>query len=160
MKKQIKRWMIRLVATGLLIVSLLLIIVLNPIPTYANKTTHGHFSIYHNNPINPLFTHKLDQASVLLQSSTFFDSHLQLDVCINDGSIYPDIIQSIHGKAFACGFYNKVVMQANMNCEENFVELNGYKWNLVQLLAHETTHCLQYNQLGSLHSKPFAAIPN
>ena len=34
------------------------------------------------------------------------------------------------------GFYNKVVL-GNLNTEINVVELNGYKWNFTQLLAHE-----------------------
>jgi hypothetical protein len=47
-----------------------------------------------------------------------------------------------------------------MNCKANFVELNGYKWNLTQLLAHEMTHCLQFDELGLIKSNPIATIPN
>ena len=160
MKRQIKKWTIRLAATGLLIAGLLLIIILNPILTYANKTTHRNFSIYHNKTIDPLLISALDQATVLVQTSEFYNNNLDLDICLNEGSSYPTIIKTLRGRAFAWGFYNKVVLQGTMNCKDNFVELNGYKWNLIQLLAHEMTHCLQFNKLGFWKSKPIANIPN
>ena len=160
MKRQIKKWTLRLTATGLLIAGLLLIIILNPILTYAKKTTHKNFSIYHNKPIDPSLISRLDQAAVLLETSEFYNNNLTLDICLNDGSSYPTILKTLRGRAFAWGFYDKVVMQGTMNCKNNFVELNGYKWNLTQLLAHEMTHCLQFGKLGFLKSKPIADIPN
>ena len=160
MKRQIKKWTLRLAATALLIVVLLLLITLNPALTYANKTTHKNFSIYHNKPIDPLLTASIDQAVTLLETSEFYNDNLKIDICLNDGSTYPTIIKAIRGRAFAWGFYDKVVMQGTMNCKANFVELSAYKWNLIQLLAHEVTHCLQFNQLGLLKSKPIADIPN
>ncbi len=160
MKRQIKKWTLRLTVTGLLIAGLLLIIVLNPILTYANKTTHNNYSIYHNKTLDPKLTSTLDQATILLKTSELYNDNLKLDICLNDGSNYPTLIKAIRGKAFAWGFYDKVVMQGTMNCQENFVELNGYKWNLTQLLAHEMTHCLQFDKFGFFKSKPVADIPN
>jgi hypothetical protein len=89
-----------------------------------------------------------------------YEHPLKLDICLNDGSRYPDLIRAIRGPAFAWGFYDKVVLQCALNCAENYVELNGYKWNLTQLLAHEMTHCLQYERLGLMHSKPIRNIAN
>ena len=159
MKQQIKKWTLRLTATGLLIAGLLLIIILNPILTYAHKTTHKHFSIYHNKVIDPILISTLDQATLLLETSEFYNNNLKFDICLNDGATYPTIIKTIRGQAFAWGFYDKVVMQGTMNCKANFVELNGYKWNLTQLLAHEMTHCLQFDKLGLIQSNPIANIP-
>jgi hypothetical protein len=51
-------------------------------------------------------------------------------------------------------------MQGNANFKDNYVELNGYKWNLTQLVAHEMTHCLQFDKLGFWKSNPIANIPN
>ena len=160
MKQQIMKWTLRLIITGLFITGLLLIIVLNPILTYANKTTHNNFTIYHNTKLDPLLTSQLDNARNLLETSEFYNEKLNLDICLNDGSKYTDIIRTIRGQAFAWGFYNKVVLQGTMNCKENYVELNGYKWNLTQLLAHEMTHCLQFYKLGLWKSKPIANIDN
>lgn len=160
MKRKIKKWALRITATGLFIAGLLLIIILNPILTYANKTPHNNFTIYHNTKLNPLLTSHLDQAAELLKTSEFYNGKLNLDICLNDGSKYPAVIRAIRGRAFAWGFYNKVVLQGTMNCKENYVELNGYKWNLTQLLAHEMTHCLQFNKLGFWKSRPIANIDN
>ena len=160
MKRLLKKWMLRLTATGLLITALLLIIVLNPGLTYANKTTHNNYAIYHNKALDPAFTVKLDQATELLKSSEIYNPTLHLDICLNDGSKYPKLIRALRGQAFAFGYHNKVVLQGNTNVTGNYVELNGYRWNLIQLLAHEMTHCLQFKKLGFWKSKPIASIPN
>lgn len=160
MKAQLKKWTLRLTATVLLIAALLLIIVLNPILTYAKKTTHDNFSIYHNRPLDPALTLRLNEAKHLIEASELFDNHLKLDICLNDGSTYPKLIKAIRGQAFAWGFYDKVVMQGIMDCKDNFVEVNGCKWNLTQLLAHEMTHCLQFDKLGLWKSRPIANVPD
>ena len=160
MKRQIRKWTLRLTATALLIVGLLLLITLNPALTYANKTTHKNFSIYHNKTLGRLKTTSIDEAVRLLETGEFYNNNLKLDICLNDGSAYPTIIKTIRGRAFAWGFYDKVEMQGTMNCQANFVELSGYKWNLIQLLAHEVTHFLQFDKLGLVKSKPVANISN
>ena len=160
MKGQIKKWILRVVFTGLFIAGLLLVIILNPILTYANKTTHKNYTIFHNKPIDQILILKVDKATELLKASEFYNSKLQLDICLHDGSKYPELMQVLRGQAFAWGFYNKVVMQGILNYKNNSAELNGYKWNLTQLLAHEMTHCLQFDKLGLWKSKPFANIPN
>ena len=160
MKLQIKKWTLRLTVTGLFIAGLLLVIILNPILTYANETTHNNYTIFHNKPIDPILTIKLDQATNIVKVSEFYNPKLHLDICLNDGSKYPKLIQALRGQAFAWGFYDKVVLQGVANFKDNYVELNGYKWNLTQLLAHEMTHCLQFDKLGLWKSKPIANIPN
>lgn len=160
MKRQIKKWTLRLTATGLVIGGLLLGIILNPILTYANKTTHNTFTIFHSKTLDPTLKATLDQATKLIKSSEFYNSNLQLDICLNDGSTYPKLMQALRGQAFAWGFYNKVVLQGTANFNNNYVELRGYKWNATQLLAHEMTHCLQFDKLGLWKSKPVANIPN
>lgn len=160
MKRHIKKWMLRITATGLFIAGLLLIIILNPILTYAHKTEHASFTIYHQKPIDTLLRVRLDEATALVQKSEFYRQNLKLDICLNDGSVYPTLIRKLRGRAFAWGFYNKVVLQGKMNEKDNYLELNGYQWNLVQLLAHEITHCIQFDKLGFWKSKPVASIPN
>ncbi|MCG6187668.1 hypothetical protein [Maribellus maritimus] len=66
----------------------------------------------------------------------------------------------IQGKAFARGFYNKVVFQGSADYQSNRVELNGYNWNQEQLLAHEAVHCYQNNKFGFWKSNPIANIPD
>ena len=160
MKRQIKTWTLCLTASTLLIAGLLLIIILNPILTYANKTIQNNFTVFHNKTLDPTLLTKLDQATDLLKASEFYNPNLHFEVCLNEGSKYPKLIKTLRGQAFAWGFYDKVVLQGTANFKGNYVELNGYKWNLNQLLAHEMTHCLQFNKSGLWKSKPFANIPN
>jgi hypothetical protein len=158
MRRQIKKWTLFLVGVVFLAVGFLLTVILNPTLTYTKKTTYNNFVIYHNENLDPQLTVALDDATNTLKTSEFYNSDLNLDICLNDGSIYPKIIEAIRGAAFSWGFYDKVVMQGKMNCRENFTELNGYKWNLTQLLAHEMTHCLQFDKLGFWKSNPIAKI--
>jgi hypothetical protein len=160
MKKQVIKWILRLALAVLFIASLVSIIAINPILSYANKTKHNNLTIYHHAKFDPLLTSQLDNATNLLKTSEFYNEPLKLDICLNDGSKYTDLIKAIRGQAFAWGFYDKVVLQGEMNCKENYLELNGYKWNLTQLLAHEMTHCLQFDQLGLWKSKPISNIDN
>jgi hypothetical protein len=155
-----KTWTLRLLATVVLIAGFLLVIILNPILTYANTTSAGAVTIYHQQKLDVDLISSSSQALEILKTSPWYHDGLHLEICLNDGSTYPTIIRTLRGPAFAWGFYNKVVLQGNVNAAANTVELNGYRWNLTQLLAHELTHCMQYDRLGLLKSKPVASIPD
>jgi len=159
MKKQIRKWSLRIIATSLFISGLLLGIVLNPQLLYANKSIDGNYTIYHQQPLDPSFIARLNNADKLLRSGELYNSSLKLSVCINDGSYYPELMQTIRGAAFGWGFGDKIVLAGNMNAGADYVEINGFKWNLTELIAHEATHCLQFNKYGLLHSNPIAKIP-
>ncbi len=154
------KWIYRLTIFALLISGLLFTIILNPILSYSNKTTHKNFVIFHNQPLDKALLAKLDQATELLQSSELYNANLQINLCLNDGSIFPSYIKSIRGQAFAWGFYDYVILQGNANYQENYVELNSYTWNMIQLLVHEMIHCYQFDKLGLWKSKPIKNIPN
>jgi hypothetical protein len=160
MNRQIKKWTLRLTATVLLIAGLMLIIVLNPILTYASKTTQNNITVFHIGALDPTILARLADANELLKASEYYNPNLHFDICLNDGSKYPEFMRAIRGQAFAWGFYDKVVMQGTANYTDNFVELNGYKWNLTQLVAHEMTHCLQFDKLGFWKSNPIANVPD
>lgn len=160
MKEQIKKWTIRLTATGLLISGLLIGIVLNPSLLYANQTVVGNYTIYHNSNIDNGLFNRFESITSSLKKSELYDPTFSLDICLNDGSYYPTLLEKIRGKAFAWGFYNKVVLQGNSNYENNYVDLNGHHWNLEQLIAHEAIHCYQYKKFGFWGSNPMASYPN
>lgn len=107
MKRKIKIWLFRIMVTGLFIAGLLLVIIINPFLTYANKTKHHNFSIYHNKSYDPKLNAILDQAEVLLKNSEIYHHNLQLDICLNEGSGYTNLIKAIRGQAFAWGFMIK-----------------------------------------------------
>jgi hypothetical protein len=160
MKKTIKKWILRFTVTGMFIAGLLLIIILIPFLTYAHHTKQGHYTIFHHKPLESALSIRLDHATQLLKNSEYYDPKLTLDICLNDGSKYSGLMKTIRGQAFAWGFYDKVVLMGKANYKENYVELNGYKWNLTQLIAHEMTHCYQFDKRGFWKSNPVAKIPN
>jgi hypothetical protein len=159
MKKQMIKWLLRFICVILFTVVSLIVVVLNPVLLYANRTTHQNYAIYHNAQLDPTAFSRIDEATKLLKTSELFDPTYKIDICLNDGSIYPTLMRWLRGSAFAWGFYNKVVLQGDANFEGNYVELNGYKWNLTQLVAHEATHCLQYNRFGFWKTNPAANLP-
>ncbi len=159
MKKRLKIWSLRLIATISLIFGLLVIIVFNPSFSYAHQTTFKNFTVHHSTGLNKHLLLRLDETTELLKTSEFFNPELKFQVCLNDGSIYPTLLRTLRSPAFAWGFHTKIVLQGNADYQNNTVELNGYTWNLTQLLAHEAVHCLQFDKLGLLKSNPVAGIP-
>ena len=154
-----KKWSFRIVVTGSFILGLLIMIALCPVLLYADNTASANDIVYHQHQLDPTFITRLNDANALLKASEIYDSKLSLSICLNDGSLYPILMRRIRGDAFGWGFAYNVVLMGNMNATDNTVELNGYKWNLTELLAHEATHCYQFNKFGLLHSNPLACIP-
>lgn len=138
---------------------LLVLILLKPAILHAKKTSFKNYTIYHNKVVDHDLLKSLEEASVLLAKSELYDPRFTIDLCLNDGSPYSSIIEMTHGQSFGVGFANKVSLQGTADYQENTVELNGYKWNLTQLLVHESIHCLQFHALGLLKSNPIGNIP-
>jgi hypothetical protein len=148
MKQKIKKVVLRTGAVLGLCFILLLGIVLNPSLLYSKSSEYGNTTVYHNQELPKEFTSVLRESKKLTRSSEIYDAHFHIDLCLNDGSSYPKMIQLIKGPAFAHGFYNKVVITSEANFAANHAIINGRKWNLTQLIAHEMLHCYQYNTYG------------
>jgi hypothetical protein len=160
MKKQLKKWIFRLFVTGIFLFALLVTCMLTPVFLYANKTVVGNYSIYHNEPLNKNFLKELQQAAVTIKSSELYDPSLKIDVCLKDGSRYPAVIRLVMGRDFVGSFYNKIIAMGDaVNYNDNYVELDGHKWNLTQMLAHAQVHCLEFKKYGLLGSNPIASHP-
>jgi len=159
MRKQTQKWLYRLATTASFLVGLLMILVLNPGLLYADKTLVANYTIYHDAPIDPTFQLRINEATASLKRSELYDPQLKIDICLNDGSVYPAILKWFQGAAFGYGFYNKVVLMGDINSKENYTKIHIYTYNLSQLLAHEMTHCMQFNKIGFWHSNPVANHP-
>lgn len=159
MKKQIIKWALRFISITILFLVSLIVIVLNPALLYAHHIVHQNYTVYHSAQLEAETFSRIDAATELLKKGELYDPNYKIDICLNDGSLYPTLMRWLRGPAFAWGFYNKVVLQGDANFQENFVELNRYKWNLTQLIAHEAIHCLQYNRFGFWRTNPVANIP-
>lgn len=148
MKKTIKKVIVRIV-TFLLISGLTIVgMVLNPSLLYAKNTQIGNITVYHQQTLPPFFAITLQKSLISLSKSAIYDQNYALELCLNDGSIYPEMIGKLKGAAFGHGFYNKVILTAEANYEKNEVELYSRKWQLDQLIAHEMIHCHQFNTNG------------
>ena len=160
MKKQIKKWTLRLTVTSMFCLGFLIGIVLNPSLLYAHHTKVGNYTVYHNKTLDENFVPLLTDATKLIKVSELYDANFKFDICLNDGSLYTSLMNKLLGQAMGWGFYNKVILMGNANYKDNFVELNGYEWNMTQLIAHELTHCLQFHKFGLWKSNPIAKYPN
>ena len=159
-KKSIAIWAIRLVVTGLFSMVLLIGIVLNPSFLYANKTVFANHVVFHNAPIDKNFSVHFNKAIESLKTSPLYNKNIRLEVCLNDGSYYPTLIEKIRGRAFGWGFLDKIVLSGAANYATNSVEVNDYKWNLSQLITHEATHCLQMQYFGFWNAAPIKNHPH
>lgn len=159
MKQSIKKWTIRIAAVLVLLAGLLIGLMFNPFVLYSHRTEVDNFIVYHNEDLDAEIEKRLINAHELLKKSEFYNSDLKLKICLNDGSPYPKLMGWIRGQAFAWGFYEIIVMQGEADFKLNTVELNNYKWNLEQLIAHEAVHCAQFNKLGLWHSNPVKSHP-
>ena len=160
MKKQFKKWTFRLVITGLFLFALLVICMLDPIILYANKTVIGNYSIYHNKPLNKNFPDQLQHANSIIRSSELYVPDLKMDICLKDGSNYPKLIAKVMGKDFLSSFYNKIIFTGDLvNYEKNYIQLDGHKWNLTEMMAHAEVHCLEFNKYGLWQSNPIGNHP-
>ncbi len=159
MRKQIIKWLIGFIFVAIFSLTSLIVIFLNPPLLYAHQTIHQNYTIYHNAQLEAETFSRIDAATELLRTSELSDPNYKIEICLNDGSFYPTLMRWLRGAAFAWGFDDKIVLQGTADFHENYVELKGYKWNLTQLLAHEATHCLQYNKFGLWKTNPVANLP-
>lgn len=160
MNKQLKKWTFRLIFTGLFLIGLLVTFVLSPILLYANKTLIGNYSIYHNKPLDKNFLHRLDESLSIIKTSELYNPELKMDICLKDGSKYPELIERIMGRDLLSTFYNKIVFAGDeVNFEDNYISFDGHKWNLTEMLAHAQVHCLEFSKYGLWDSNPIGKHP-
>jgi hypothetical protein len=160
MKQQFKKWTFRLMVTGMFLFGLLIIFILNPTILYANKTSLGNYSIYHNKPLNKNFQTLLQQSNSIIKSSEIYNPELKIDICLKDGSAYPGLIEKVLGRESISTFYNKVVFNAGeVDFDNNYIKIDGHKLNLTEMLAHVQVHCLEFKKYGLWKSNPIAKHP-
>lgn len=159
MKKRYKRWMFGLTVTVFVLFALLVTLILSPMLLYANKTKIGNYSIYHNKPLDKSFQKQLEESNIIIKSSELYNASLKIDVCFKDG-YYPKLIKAVMSKDFLSSNYNKIILTSDtVNYADNYIKLDGHKWNLTQMLAHAQVHCLEFNKYRLWQSNPIAKHP-
>ncbi len=127
------------------------VLLLNPNLSYANKTQIENITVFHNSALEEGIDLILKDAVAILKTSDIYDQNLDIQLCLNDDKIYPNLHPFAGGTAYA--FANKTIIYASQaNFKDNYAEfswaINNYefrKYNLTALLAHEFTHNLQFN---------------
>src|ERR1700743_1022796 len=83
-----------------------------------------------------------------------------MDICLKDGWAFPALIEKVMGRDLLTSFFNKMVFTGSVvNYSENYVELDGHKWNLTDMRAHAGVHCLEFNKYGLFKSNPLGRQP-
>lgn len=159
MKRKIKTWTMRIAATGFISMCSIVAALFNPGVLYANETIVGNFTIRHHQKLDDAMTDRLVAIDKMVKESELYDPSFRVELCLNDGSYYPELIKTLRGVAFGWGFSDKAIFYGEANFKTNRVHLNGYEWNLEQLFVHEITHCLQHHHFGWLGSNPLARHP-
>lgn len=160
MKTALKKWAIRLSIFIFISCLTIVLTILNPGFLYANKTEFGNYTVYHHAELAPEFEDRLAKVDAMIKASEFYDPTYKFRICVDDGSVYPGIIEKLIGPAFGWGFQNIAAFRGAFDYKNNTVELHGYRWNMEQLITHEIMHCLQFKGLGFLQSNPMSNHPD
>lgn len=151
MYKTIKRVVLGSLSVLLLGTLVWVLLLLNPAWSYAHQTSFGPITIYHNQALEASTEDVLKEAIEIIKTSELYTSDFQVDLCMNDGSRFPEFHPFSGGLAYA--FVDKAVFyhaRPNFSRNRAFNTLAGpnqvhKESNLTWLLAHEFTHNLQFN---------------
>ncbi|MEL6257089.1 MAG: hypothetical protein AAFR87_34160 [Bacteroidota bacterium] len=144
----LKKILIWTVGILLLLVGSLVISLLSPSLFYTHAHAYGQIRILHNEPLEDAWESQIDTALQAIEKSVLFDPNFQIELCLQDGSLYPNYVGLIFGDAFAYGFANKAVLQMPVHPALGYAEKYGKKRDLAELLAHEFIHNFQYQKYG------------
>lgn len=135
------------------------LIVISPQVLFANKLEYKSFSVYyHSDEIN---TEKLksvlDKSEKLLQNTELFKNEINQDIFICNSFNEFTFFALLSRKAFAVNYpITQNIFLSKSSISENFIFRNGEENNkrtLSGAIAHETTHSLLENKLGTLKYK-------
>ncbi|MCE7995542.1 MAG: hypothetical protein HEP71_26420 [Roseivirga sp.] len=148
MIKFLKRLFVRLLMISSVGFLLVILTVISPTLLYGHETEVGEVTIRHEQPLPTGFVTLLEEAMVLVRNSELYDPTFSIQLCLSDGSRYPELIGKLKGEGFGHGFYNIALVSSKVNVKANLATLNGYNWNLKELIVHEILHTYQYNRYG------------
>jgi len=144
-----KKFILRCSALFGISILLLLKVIFFPSISYANKTiVSENITIYHQKSVAPELTKAILRGMELAKASELYNPDFTIDVCLDDGSYYTDLMRFIHGEAFAYGMADKTIIATEINPAENYALLRGRKRHLHELFAHEFLHNFQYDTFG------------
>lgn len=138
---------------------LLLGYILNPTLSYAYQTDIEGLRVYHNQAVSPHLHNIVKESIHILKSSELYDAGFQMELCMEQGTLYPKIIEALLGPDIIRAFSNKNVVLLPTTEEGTAFEWRGNRFNYVQVLAHGMTHNLQYKYHGLWDANPLGMHP-
>lgn len=159
MKKVLKRLLKIALLTFLAATLTIVYITLFPQQLFASKLNYKEFTVYSNNKIDNNIKDILDNAMSLVQKSELYDSRYKYNIILCYNSFYNKIEDQIFGNGPAAKTaLNDVKIKVRIDPKNNLAFITFHKAceaNLTELIAHEMTHCLQYEKYGILKFNPF-----
>ena len=151
MFKTIKRVVLGSLSVLLVGVLVWVLVLMNPAWSYAHQTNFGPVTIHHNQALDPATESILQAAVEIIKSSELYTTDFKVDLCMNDGSKFPNYHPFAGGLAYAFGdvavFYNAQPDFSNNVAQNKSLPADHADdvANLTWLIAHEFTHNLQFN---------------
>lgn len=166
MKRTTKRILFACGTTLGLCLAILAGAVLSPSFLYARKTQFENIAIHHTQPLPTGINSVLTQSLELVKTSELYESGVSINLCLNDGSNYPKLIERLKGQGWAYTVSNNISLNCAADFSENIARWNLEKyqgqnrqWRLTELLAHEMVHAYQANRdFWSAEKHPFWKI--
>lgn len=131
-----------------------------PTLLYAHQTVYKNYTIYHNQALPAGLKPLLDQSFSMLQASEIFDPGLQVELCLNDGSVYPKLVETILGVDLVRAFSHKSVLHGSVHPAEDVLDWRGKRLLFSQWTAHALTHNLQFDHHGLWDANPLGGHAN
>jgi|SRR6056297_2163407 len=151
MKKTIKKVILSLVAVIGISCLIWIVLFIYPNLSYTNQTQFDKVTIFHNQELDEKTEVIIKDVIEILKTSELYDENLNMQLCLNDDGIYPNLYPIFSTPIAHAIFKKTIVKTGNFKFNENIIEVQWKpnselrKYNLTWLLAHEFTHNLQYN---------------
>lgn len=132
-----------------------MILFLNPELVYAKSHRVENVTIHYNHDLEIGTEEVVKNALEIIKSSTLYDKNTEINLCLNDDTIYPKLHPFAGGVAYTIldkAILNNCTPKFDENIAEVRWEINNFqlrKIDLTWLLAHEFNHVLQWNKYKS-----------
>lgn len=143
-----KKILFRLGITVSIPVITLIVFILFPSLSYAEKAEVENVTIHYNTSLDPAAISILKESLELIKLSELYDPTFKIDICLDDESSYAYLFDKLKGPAFGYGVGNKVIFKCYADFVTNKAVGYGQAWNLSELIAHEMVHTYQYHKYG------------
>ena len=153
MRKSIKKTFLSILSILGISVLVWIILMANPSLSYANKTQIDFITVYHNQPLDAGAEAVLEDVIRIIRKADIFDENTNIQLCINDDKVYPNLFPWVGGPTAFALFDKAVIKECSLHFDENAAKtkwaVNNYEdrtFNLTWLLAHEMSHNLQFQE--------------